>query len=288
MSSRVANYTVGIGRMTQVAIGMAAVLGVVGTAVAQDPGYRDQPPVMQSPDYGPSSQQRWQEAFDSLRIRYADRGPLRIAVYWGKQIDSEAHSRVVDVEVSETVTGAAAATVRAAGYASEVEHGAGVRVERSATVRGQARLDNSESSALSRHQGWDLETRFNQVLRQAGVSLVRSDLAARQAREKGEGDANQLEIRGLNQSADLILEVEGRPDYAQPTGWEFRVTATALKNSQIVAEFVTSAIPPAGPRPRFVAGPDGFERERPADISEYEVAQQLALEVAQQILGRSR
>jgi len=135
----------------------------------------------------------------------------------------------------------------------------------SSTRLGLHRSDEGKREGLSERADWDAEEGFNRAMLANGVRLVDRTMAIRAtaAGMAGGGDAVAAESAALTGKADLLVEILQTPDASAPSGYAFRVDVKDVRSGALLANFVTGGNPPRGGPGRFIAGSNGYERERP-------------------------
>lgn len=213
------------------------------------------------------------------------KGSPRIAIYWGRTLGKEVGSqyqRVRESSVSAEVDNQSAVWRTRHGVAAS---GSATASGTHRTVEREERLDEDTSTPLERAKDWELEAAVADRLGGAGLRLVDPDLVRRRAGAAKGADTRDvagLEMKGLDQYADYVLEIAGRGS-ASESGWEFRVTLKQVKSGRRMFDLTTMATPPIGTRERVVASAEGgFQRVRD-EATVGEVADQLASEIARKL-----
>lgn len=230
----------------------------LSAAVAQAPGYREQPEVLTRPPAAtaPAPDDR----LDRL-AKVLGRKPPRLALFWDADLSEETHSSYRSVT---TVTDSAGHGSRELRIASGEE-----RVKEAAPP-----MDRTEVY---------VETRIKEHLGAAGVSFVSAAMATRLAALQDSSekpDRNKAEMKGLTGNADYLLKIE--PHFAGAAGApsEYRVTLTSLSTSQLLVDFMTDA-KPQGPAPKkYVATSRGFELAKESAPTLEDQARELSMQIA--------
>lgn len=268
-----------------VAGAIVAVLLAGGTAVAQQ--YRDNmPEVLNAPPRGNPAAQSSAMATSAFRAAYARKKSPRMVIFWNRQLtDSlstsyEEWSRytLTDGRMSDkTLYDDGSTTV--AGRAVEAE----LRSGRTATT-----ADGARTTGLAERADWKAAQGFNRTMLAGGARLIDRTLIMRStALNKGvdRGDAQSVEMSALTGKADLLVEVLQTPDASAPSGYTFRVDVKDIRSGTLLATVVTQGIPPSNGPGRWVAGPSGYQRERPLPPSVDQVGARVATEVMQALVA---
>ena len=256
-----------------------------GAGVAQQ--YRDNmPEVLRAPPPPPSAAQRGAASASAFRSAYARKKSPRMVIFWNRQLTdslstsyeewsrlSLADGQYVDQAVSED------GSTTVAGRAVEAEYRAG---------RTSATADGARAVGLPERADWRAAQGFNRMLLSGGARLIDRTLIMRAtALRKGidRGDAQAIEMSALVGKADLLVEVLQTPDDGAPSGYTFRVDVKDIRSGTLLATVVTQGNPPPSGPGRFVAGANGYERERPLPPSVDQVGARVATEVMQALVA---
>lgn len=271
------------------AVGIAGAIFVVllagGAAVAQQ--YRDNmPEVLNAPPRGNAAAQSSSMATSAFRAAYARKKSPRMVIFWNRQLtDSlstsyEQWSRFTlsdDRAADKTLYDDGSTTVAARSVEAEYRSG------RTATTADGARM-----GGLPERADWKAAQGFNRTMLAGGARLIDRTLIMRStALNKGvdRGDAQSVEMSALTGKADLLVEVLQTPDASAPSGYTFRVDVKDIRSGTLLATVVTQGIPPSGGPGRWVAGPSGYQRERPLPPSVDQVGARVATEVMQALVA---
>jgi len=262
---------------------VAVLLG--GTAVAQQ--YRDNmPEVLDGPARSASSAATSNAVTTSaFRSAYVRHKSPRMVVFWNRQLTDSlstsyeewsrftlADGRVVDKQLYSDGSNVVA------GRAVEAE----LRSGRTATTADGARV-----TGLAERADWKAAQGFNRTMLAGGARLIDRTLIMRStALSKGvdRGDAQSVEMSALTGKADLLVEVLQTPDASAPSGYTFRVDVKDIRSGTLLATVVTQGIPASNGPGRWVAGPNGYQRERPLPPTVDQVGARVATEVMQALL----
>lgn len=268
-----------------VATAIAAVL--LGTTGALAQQYRDNmPEVLAAPPRGPGAAQASAATASAFRSAYARKKSPRMVIFWNRQLtDSlstsyEEWSRYTLTDgrmVDKTLYDDGSTTV--AGRAVEAE----LRSGRSATA-----ADGARGGGLAERADWKAAQGFNRTMLSGGARLIDRTLIMRStALNKGvdRGDAQSVEMSALIGKADLLVEVLQTPDDSAPSGYTFRVDVKDIRSGTLLATVVTQGVPSAGGPGRWVAGPNGYQRERPLPPTVDQVGARVATEVMQALVA---
>lgn len=240
---------------------LCAALAMAAPAVAQDGGTmrRGVPPVLTPP--APA------EPVDPLVIGsfaagYAAQGRPRIVVFWNRVYDDRVATAWTDVAVE---------------YEGRFDRPDG---RDTVTLRGAgAHADATPARpGLDERSGWQFEAAFSRAFAEAGAHFVDRALIMRSAASGTDADRpniQAIETSALAAHADLLMEVLLTPDETAPVGFSFRVTVKRVADGAVLANLVTSAIPPV--EGGYVATNRGFKK-LPAAVGIDQAARQLAIE----------
>ncbi len=125
---------------------------------------------------------------------------------------------------------------------------------------------------------------------EGGARLIDRNLIMRATalRSADKGDGQSIEMSALEGKADLLVEVMQTYDPGAPTGYTFRVDVKDIRSGTLLANVVTQGMVGPGAPGRFVAGPNGYERERPKPPTVDQVGARVAAEVMQALLSNWR
>lgn len=226
---------------------------------------------------------------EAFRAAYAKAGRPRIAVFWNRDLDDRLSTDYDSVlQASHDSSRVAAVAVAphggVVGAAEQISAVTTVRAgERAAEVRGAR-------SGLPERTDWPVATAFNGHLQSAGVRLVDRTLAMRAlaaaATADERRDVQTVEIKALQDKADLLVEILQTPDEAAPLGVMFRIDVKAIASGEILASVASDGQPPKTGPGRFVAGAGGFVREAPPEPTATDIGQALAGAMMTALSGR--
>jgi len=262
---------------------IACIASIATPAIAQ---YRENmPEVLAAPPPRATPGQQNMAAVSAFRAAYARKKSPRMVVFWNRQLtDSlstsyEAWSRVslADGRFSDR-TDYYDGTTSVSGRAAELE----VRSGRTAST-----ADGARGVGLPERADWRAAQGFNRTMLQGGARLIDRTLIMRSTalRSANRDDAQSIEMSALTGKADLLVEVLQTPDESAPSGYTFRVDVKDIRSGTLLATVVTQGVPaPSGPG-RWVAGPNGYQRERPLPPTVDQVGARVAAEVMQALVA---
>ena len=242
-------------------------------------GFRDdEPPTLAAPIKKQYDDMPLVEAFASL---YKAKGRPKIALFWNReQTDvlerqrektSRTTQRTSHTETDDTVSDYEGVhTLRESDGLDE-----------SVTKETETVNDDNHRTGLNEKGDIILRTSFRNVLARAGVRLVDRNMMIRTAAAtNNSNDAQVSETKGLVGKADWLMELLLVNDRDAPLGYSFRITVKSIKNSTVLAEFYTQAMPPMPGKQPFIAIPGhGFERAIPLPPGVHDIGYNLGLEV---------
>jgi hypothetical protein len=264
---------------------IVAVLMAGSAAVAQQ--YRDNmPEVLNAPPRANAAAQSNAATTSAFRSAYARRKSPRMVVFWNRQLtDSlstsyEQWSRFTLADgrmVDKTYYDDGSTTVAGRGVEAELRSG-----------RTAATADGARTDGLPERADWKAAQGFNRTMLAGGARLIDRTLIMRStALGKGidRGDAQSVEMSALIGKADLLVEVLQTPDDGAPSGYTFRVDVKDIRSGTLLATVVTQGVPPSNGPGRGVAGPNGYQRERPLPPGVEQVGARVAAEVMQALVA---
>lgn len=252
----------------------AAACAVVDGAAAQD--RVGLPPVQSGPERGglppvqiapPSTDPAAaaNRAFADFRAWNAAHSHPPMLIFWNRELTDETTTRYRD----RVVGGSGTISVPGAA-AREFE----IVSERERTTGGRA-------VPLVGLSATELESAYLASLIGAGAQLLDRNALMRKVSTRqnpdDRSDQQFLEAVALEQGVQYLIEVLPEPSLASPTGLNFSVKITHLPTARVHAQFLTKAIPVAGPA-RLVAAQGGFQRRRDSRNTPSNVGAQLAAE----------
>lgn len=245
------------------ALVVAAPAGAGAQSRAEPPAvvYRDgQPAVLEAPPQAdPQSHNR--EVSASFRSWYVRAKRPAMMIFWNRELTDEAATQYVESQLSrEEVRGSQNGTGgKDAPATSEQNFQSKVASQevsrRAVTGSRYAPMDPLLSSQL--------EAAFQSAWLSLNVEMVDRNAIIRSmstvATDAQRSDTQLLESVSLKQGVDYLMEVLPVANGSSPTGLVFQVKVKHLPSSTLVAQFNTSAQPPAGAAV-WVAGPGGFQK----------------------------
>ena len=261
---------------------------LAGAADAQE--YRQgMPDVLRAPPPPPGAGQANAASVNAFRAAYARRKSPRMVIFWNRQLtdtlsssyEEWARVSLVDGRYSDTTEYSDGATTISA-RAAEAE----VRTGRTA-----APADGARGVGLPERADWRAAQGFNRTMLAGGARLIDRTLIMRStALGKGvdRGDAQSVEMSALMGKADLLVEVLQTPDASAPSGYSFRADVKDIRSGALLATVVTQGNPPPAGPGRWVAGANGYQRERPLPPSIDQVGARVAAEVMQALVANWR
>lgn len=269
-------------------IGAAALvaLAIAGIGAAQAQYRSGRPDTLRpAPGVKPSAAAEG-EAF---RHAYERAGRPRIAVFWNRDLDDRlttGYDRVLEATQSSSHV----ATVAASPYGDAAI--AGGQASAVTTLRAGERATDARGprALLAERTDWPVVAGFNTTLQSVGVRLVDRALAMRALAAAADAaerrDVQTVELKALQDKAELMVEVLQTPDAGAPLGVMFRIDVISVTSGEILASIATDGQPEAAAPGRFVAGADGFVREAPREPSAAEIGQVLAQATMAALAGR--
>lgn len=247
--------------MRQLTLALCAAITVIAVPVSAQ--YRTgQPDVIDAPVRGPDAAT---QAIASFAPAYRRAGSPRIVVFWNRNFDDEVSSSY--------------RTTRE--YEDHVD-GNGNQYGRSSS--GEERKTSKRSDLVDEPVDWEMEGAFNSTMSGAGARLVdRASIMRTQGEADGaeeRANVQGIETRAITGKADITVEILSTYDSRSKKGITYRIVARDVRNALILVDFTTSGAPPT-PHLELVAGPDGFEREKPPVPGPNDFGRQLAVELMQ-------
>lgn len=266
-------------RGTTRAIALVAALLAADLAIAQQ--YRDNmPEVLQAPPPRPGAAQLNAATTSAFRAAYARRKSPRMVIFWNRQLTDSLSTSYEEWSRFSLVDGRAVDKT----YYEDGSTVAGARVVEAEARSGRsaATADGARSVGLPERADWRAAQGFNRTMLAGGARLIDRTLIMRStALQKGidRGDTQGVEMSALIGKADLLVEVLQTPDEGAPSGYTFRVDVKDIRSGTLLATVVTQGVPPSGGPGRWVAGPNGYQRERPLPPTIDQVGARVASEV---------
>lgn len=273
-----------MGIRTGVAGATVAVL-LASAAAAQQ--YRDNlPEVLAAPPRANAATQGNTATVSAFRSAYARKKSPRMVIFWNRQL-TDSLSTSYEEWSRFTLTDGRAVDKTYYDDGSTLVAGRAVNAEmrsgRTATAADGARM-----AGLAERADWKAAQGFNRTMLAGGSRLIDRTLIMRStALGKGvdRSDAQSVEMSALVGKADLLVEVLQTPDDSAPSGYTFRVDVKDIRSGTLLATVVTQGIPPSGGPGRWVAGPNGYQRERPLPPTVDQVGARVATEVMQALVA---
>lgn len=237
---------------------------------------RQAPPTIATP---------WSE----LRQRLGARN--RVMLFWEDGLDGSVATRYREVQTLDRQVHGKAAQAGTVAHHYDGSTGVAVAGARAHLHERRERYTEDDAPiapALS-HEARSLQSEFMAQLRQGGVRFIDRTLATRLAGMSVQGErpnAHAIEMHGLVDHADYLMEVNSRSAPDAASGRRFHVALRDVASGETLVDFETAAEPAqGGPRP-WVATGSGFERAEDPVASDAEVARLLAIETGRQLAGR--
>lgn len=225
----------------------------------------------------------------SFRAAYEKAGRPRIAVFWNRDLDdrlSTDYDRVLQATHDSSRVAAVAVAPHGGAVVAAEETSATTTVragERATDVRGARQV-------LPERTDWPVAAAFNGQLQSAGVRLVDRALAMRALAAASNADERRdvqtVELKALQDKADLLVEILQTPDGDAPLGVMFRIDVKSIATGEILASVASDGKPPKAGPGRFVAGAGGFVREAPRESTPADIGQVLANATMTALAGR--
>lgn len=238
----------------------------------------DEPPTLAAPIEKQHDDTTLIASFASL---YRAKGKPRIALFWNReQTDvleqqrekiSSTTQKMSNTETEDTVSGNEGAhTLREFDGLNET-----------VTKKTEKEHDDNNRAGLNEIGDIILRSTFRDVLAGASVRFVdRTMMLRTTAAANSSSDTQTTETAGLVEKADWLMELVLVKDKDAPLGYGFRVTVKSIKNSTVLSEFYTQAIPTLPGKQQFIAVPgQGFERTVALQPSVRDIGYNLGLEV---------
>lgn len=225
----------------------------------------------------------------SFRTAYEKAARPRIAVFWNRDLDDRLTTDY------DQILQASRDTSRVAAVAVDPHAGAVVAAEQSSevtTLRAGERpiAQQAARPGLAERTDWPVAAAFNGQLQSAGVRLVDRALAMRALAAASSLDARRdvqtMELKALQDKADLLVEILQTPDPNAPLGVLFRVDVKWIATGEVLVSVATDGTPARTGPGRFVAGANGFEREAPRAPGADDVGRVLATVTMNALAGR--
>lgn len=234
---------------------------------APAPGYRPGQPQVMAPPPVENPDAQSQQATNAFRRWYASAQSPAMLIFWNRELTDQATTQYAEVSTTrEEIRG-----TPESGAQSKV--GMQEAYKRSMTPGQYAQLDPMLSARL--------ETAFQAAWLQSGVEIVDRAALIRKmstvASQADRADGQLLEAVALEQGIQYLVEVLPNAAQGSPTGFNFLVKVKHLPSSSVMAQFLSSAQPPAGAA-RWAATSQGFEKRREDRTTPETVGAQLAVE----------
>lgn len=221
------------------------------------------------------------ELINSFAVRYKAKGKPRVALFWNREQTD------VLVRHKESVT-RNTQSISATGSENTVNSYSGSHTlqEVSGLSEGvvkqtEKEIDDNDRSGLSEKDDAIVHSKFLEVLSLAGVRLVDRNMMLRTTAASNKSTDTQIsETKGLEGKADWLMEILLVNDSYAPLGYGFKVTVKGIKNSVLISEFYTKALPYLPSKQPFIAIPGaGFQRAPTPMMDVNQIGQSLGLEV---------
>ncbi|ATE64513.1 hypothetical protein [Rhizorhabdus dicambivorans] len=269
--------------------GRAAMLivAMLGADMALAQQYRENmPEVLRAPPPPPGAAQMGAATAGAFRAAYARRKSPRMVIFWNRQLTDSLSTSYEEWSRFTLVDGRAVDKT----YYDDGSVVTGARVVDAELRSGRAAAtaDGARATGLPERADWRAAQGFNRALLAGGARLIDRTLIMRStALQKGvdRGDTQAVEMSALMGKADLLVEVLQTPDPGAPSGYTFRVDVKDIRSGTLLATVVTQGVPPSGGPGRFVAGPNGYERERPLPPTIDQVGARVASEIMQALVA---
>lgn len=194
-----------------------------------------------------------QQAVAGFRQAYAKAGRPRMAIYFNRQLSAEIEEWKTPVRIETTVAN---------------RYGEVMQAQTAVHLR-TATPDDDPGNSLD----WAFEEGFYNAFANASARLVDRRMLLRLAAARRPENATALvaarhvEMDGLAQHADLLVEllIERRP--GTPSGYTFKAQATSVRSAQVVALVNAHDLEPT--KGRYVAGANGYQRASASSDPEY-------------------
>lgn len=247
-------------------------------------GYRENTPPTLTPE------QEYRDSASSntnnFAAYYKAKGKPRIALFWNREQSDVLVRQNESVSYSNERLSTTETEDEVATYSGEhtFRDFDGVHTTVKKQVSGER--DDNLRAGLNEKADVLLRTAFRNAFASAGIQLVDRNMMLRTAASAMKSNDAQLsEIKGLVDKADWLVELVLVQDNYAPLGYGFRVSVKNIKNSTVITEFYTKAIPPSSNEVKIIAVPgQGFKQAylRP---SVSDIGNQLALEVMNELDG---
>lgn len=198
---------------------------------------------------------------------YAAAGSPRIVVFWNRELTDRLTNDYDAVVLSRSsASGDATASVsrngRFARRTADASFDSETRIGRREVT------DDRRDAWLAEDSEWEFLDGFQERLQSAGLRLVDRQIAMRAlaASPDNPGDKQAVEMQGMSRLSDLMMSIVQTPAADTPLGVRFKVTVSDVHDGSILATVVSDGSGPPPPPGRFVAGENGFERERAPEI----------------------
>jgi hypothetical protein len=263
----------------------AIVLLLASAAGAQE--YRqDMPEVLAAPPPPASAGQINAASASAFRSAYARRKSPRMVIFWNRQLTDSlstsyeewARVSLADGRFADRTQYSDGSTT-IAGRAVEAEYRSG----RTATT-----ADGARDGGLPERADWRAAQGFNRTMLSGGARLIDRTLIMRSTalgKNVDRNDAQSVEMSALVGKAELLVEVLQTPDESAPSGFTFRVDVKDIRSGTLLATVVTQGSPPPAGPGRWVAGANGYERQRPLPPSVDQIGARVAAEVMQALVS---
>lgn len=198
---------------------------------------------------------------------YAAAGSPRIVVFWNRELTDRLSNDYDAVVLSRSAaSGEATASIsrngRHASRTADSSFGSETRVGRREVT------DDRRDAWLGEDAEWQFLDGFQERLQGAGLRLVDRQVAMRAlaASPDNPGDKQAVEMQGIARLSDLMMTIVQTPATGTPLGVRFKVTVSDIHDGSILATVISDGSGPPPAPGRFVAGTNGFERERSREV----------------------
>lgn len=279
-----------IGRLAAaVALSFAPATALAQAARPEPPApvYRDGEPAVLAPPPPPEDPQAHnRQVSAAFRGWYARAKRPAMMVFWNRELTDEAITQYVESQVSREQTQGSQNGV--GGKDSPASSSQTVQSKVASQETSRRAVTGGRYAPMDPLLSSQLEAAFQSAWLGLSVELVDRNAIIRAmstvATDAQRADTQLLESVSLKQGVEYLIEVLPIATSASPTGLVFQVRVKHLPSSTLVAQFNTSALPPAGPA-SWSAGPGGFQKRAGSSPTDPE---SIGAELAFQTMARFR
>lgn len=247
-------------------------------------GYRDGLPAVNAQPVARDPDATSIQVTGAFRRWYASVNKPALLIFWNRELTDDATTRYADVTQGREETRSTKSAVGGQGATHTSGDDATSKI--SSQESSKRILTGGEHTPLDPLLSARMETAFQTAWLEAGTELVDRNAIIRKmstvASQQDRADTQLLESVSLGQGVEYLVEVLPNSTPQGATGLTFLVRVKHLPSATLVAQFLTSAQPPAGAA-HWVATRGGFEKQRDNRTTPETMGAELAVEVMQRM-----